>query len=686
VPVVGKSMSKGPGKAASPSVPTPGAARSDFDAAPGWRAWLCALAVLAATCATFWPALDGAWLEWDDVPLLLERDEWRGLSDRHLAWMLTTFHMGPYQPLSWMSYALDHALWGLDPRGYHLTNVLLHAATAACVFFIARRIFAVAASRRLARVAERAAPTSWQVDAAAALAALFWALHPLRVESVAWITERRDCLSVLFLALSSLAWLAHVRRAERGVRSWSYWLAVAAFAAALGAKGLALTLPLALLAIDAWPLGRLGERAGRGARALALVVEKWPFFALSAAAAALAFAGQRAAGAVFESEHHGPVERIAQALYGLAFYVRKTVWPSDLMVLYPMSFPLDAGEPRFVISGVAVALGLALLAVARRRIPAAIVAFACYAAFVAPVLGLTQTGSQLVADRYAYQSCIPLALLAGGALLSLAIRNRWARVALGAGALALVPLAAATRAQIAVWRDTVSLWEHDLAIDPADNPARRKLIATFLNRALEAGDREQRLRHLARALEECREGMEVFPDAAFMVSAAKVESLLADELPAERVRHLEQAFAHARRGVEIAERTLQRYPDVYEACGVTLCKLGRPAEAVPYLEKLARLDPSSAKAHGVLGEALIQARRPRDALAALEQARRIDPSAALVWLDLGDVHRSLGEVERAVECYRTVIALRRRALGAAAAGDGDHEAARRALAELGARE
>jgi protein O-mannosyl-transferase len=629
------------------------------------RPFVLALAVFLVTCVVFWPALDGAWLDWDDVPLLVEKQEWRGLSDAHLRWMFSTFHMGPYQPLSWMSYAVDHALWGMEPRGYHLTNVVLHAATAAFVVLCARRLFAAAGLRA----------GSWSFELGAAATALLWSIHPLRVESVAWITERRDCLSGLFFVLALHAWLAHARGGRR--RSGWYWLAFASFAASLLAKGLGLVLPLLFLVLDVWPLRRFDRAA---------LLEKWPFLALSGLFGVLAIVGQRVTGAVVESAYHGTVARIVQSLYGLAFYVRKTLWPSDLMVFYPMKVPLDPSEPRFVYSMAAVGVALVALVLARRRVPALVAAVACYVLLVGPVLGLFQVGSQLVADRYAYQSTLPLVLCIGGALVLFAQRIPPARALALLSivfAAVLVPLALATRAQIAVWRDTDSLWRHDLAIDPADNPARRNLIVAYLDRGRAATDPAERAANFARALEECRRGAEQFPDAAYMLNAAKVYDLMASDAPDERQRYLELALEEGRRGVELAERTIQRFPAIYESVGVTLCKLGRAPEAIRAFERFVELDPRNAKAYGMLGEALMQVGRTREALAQLEAGRKVAPGSALLHLDLGDAHRQLGELPQAIAAYRRVLDLKRGELGGGAAGDPEFAAARQALDELG---
>lgn len=659
--------------------------------------WIVALGVFALTWAVFRPALDGQWLRWDDDQLLLEREEWRGFDLERLRWMATTFHMGPYQPLSWLSYAFDHARAGLDPRAYHATNLALHATSAVLLFFLARRLFTLALERSRTSGADAtrgSLPTAW-LEAAAAASALAWALHPQRVESVAWITERRDCLAGVFFLATLLAWLSYASGTTH--RRRAYAVAVLCFAASLLSKGLGLVLPLVLWVLDVWPTGRwqaLRESSGSRTfgRWIAWCRETWPFLALSAAAAVLAFVGQGQAGAIVRGESHGFGARVVVAFHGLAFYVRKTLWPDDLMVLVPMQVPFDATEARFVVSIVLVLVVAVLLVLARRRVPAVVAACASYALLVSPVLGLVQVGSQLAADRYAYLPTLPLFLLLGGGV-ALVLRRAFAADATRRGlflagtTLAVVgtlsSLAWATRRQIPVWHDTSSLWRHDLSVDPADNPARRNLLAEYQVLGRAEADPARRRALFEKGLEEFRAGDALAPDPVCLVHAAKLCDLLAGEQPEEAQRHLEAGLAYALRAVERARATGRRLADAHESAAVLSARLGRAAEAVPHFEALVALEPGRASAQGMLGEALMQVGRNADALEPLLAARRLDPASTTILLDLGDVQRSLGRIEEAAAAYRSVLEARRAALGPACAQDPDHQAAFRALVEMG---
>src|SRR5438445_12243910 len=219
--------------------------------APGWVLWLVPVLIALVTVAAFLPALQSQFVSWDDAENFLDNPHYRGLGWSQLHWMWTT-HLGHYIPLTWITLGLDYLLWGMNPVGYHLTSLLLHAANAVVFFFVVRRILTLA----LPSPSER----GHALAVSAALAALVFAIHPLRVESVAWATERRDVLSGLFYLSAVLAYLRACDREERA-RGWN-WGAVALFAGALLSKSMAVNLPVVLMILDVYPLRRLGGSRG----------------------------------------------------------------------------------------------------------------------------------------------------------------------------------------------------------------------------------------------------------------------------------------------------------------------------------------------------------------------------------------------------------------------------------------
>src|SRR2546430_3146610 len=218
-----------------------------------WVRWLAPLLVALFTLAAFLPTLQNQFVNWDDDINFLDNFHYRGLAWTHLRWMWTT-HLGHYIPLTWMTLGMDYLLWGMNPVGYHLTSLLLHATSAVVVFFLARRFLTLALPRASGR--------GHALTVSAGFAALVFAIHPLRVESVAWATERRDVLSGLFYLLTLLTYLRACERGARGRRS--YWLSVALFGCALLSKSMAVSLPVVLLILEVYPLRRLGGSLGWG--------------------------------------------------------------------------------------------------------------------------------------------------------------------------------------------------------------------------------------------------------------------------------------------------------------------------------------------------------------------------------------------------------------------------------------
>src|SRR5499425_328943 len=339
---------------------------------------LLPLIVFGVTAFAFLPALGGGFIDWDDGSLLLRNPWYRGLGPTNLAWMVSTVRMGHWMPLNWISFGLDYVVWGMNPRGYHLTNVLLHAATAAALYVVAKRVLRAALIGR---------PTTegW-LRGGALVAALAFSLHPLRVESVAWITERRDVLSGLFYMLTIWAYLRYVERRSRG----AYWTAVGCFALALMSKSITASLPVVLLLLDVYPLRRLGGRAGWLTReALRVWREKLPFVALAGAAAVVAFWALAQGSGLTPLRTLGFGARAALSLYALAFYLGKTLWPAHLSPLYELVLPVRPLEARFVLGALGVVAVTATALLFRRRWPALLAAWPAFPCWASPTTAIS---------------------------------------------------------------------------------------------------------------------------------------------------------------------------------------------------------------------------------------------------------------------------------------------------------
>ena len=419
------------------------------------RGWLASTIVAAVTALVFSRSLGHGFLEWDDVRLLVENAAYRGFGWSELRWMSSSTLLGHYAPVTWLSFALDHALWGLNPRGFHLTNIVLHAATAGLVSSLAASLIARA--------------TAWPVASCrlgGLAAALLWALHPLRVEAVSWITGRRDVLSAVFLCVALGAWFTSADR--QGVSRWR-WLvaALAAYALALGSKSIVMVAPLAMVGLDVYPLRRVPPDPRRwGARHLRAVwLEKVPFAVLAVLGAAVtAVAVPQGVGYTVLTVR----DWLGKLALNLALPLWKTIAPVQLSPLYELPQSVDLPSFRYWGSGLLVlAVTVAVFRLAR-RCPGAPVAWVWYVVFLLPVSLITHAGPQITADRYSYLPTLALFLPVGVAVA--AGHARWSldgdRV-LGLGVLTLATgLAALTWQQQAVWRDTRSLWEHAIRVAP----------------------------------------------------------------------------------------------------------------------------------------------------------------------------------------------------------------------------
>ena len=388
-----------------------------------------AVALAIVTALFYVPVLDAGFLNWDDPAYVTGNPSIRTLGWATVRWAFTTFQEGIWHPLTWLSLALDHALYGLSPRGFHLTNLLLHVANTVLVFV----------------VWERLTGAFWR---SAVLAALF-GLHPMHVESVAWVTERKDVLSTCFWLLTIAA---YARYAERETRA-AYLLVVATFVLGLLSKPMLVTLPFVLLLLDYWPLERLSGRA---------VLEKVPLLALALAVAAVSIVAVAGVSTDAVPDPIPRLARLANAVVSSVRYVGLTLWPLRLSPWY--SHPWFEGPP-LTVAGVGAALAALIaasvlaVAVGGRR-PYAPVGWFWYLGTLVPVLGLLYNGRQGMADRYAYIPHIGLFLVIVWAVADLPLWR--ARIERRVGIVAvlalLVTLGGATAWHTRVWRDDRTFW------------------------------------------------------------------------------------------------------------------------------------------------------------------------------------------------------------------------------------
>lgn len=591
---------------------------------------LAPIFVFVATGIVFLPAIHNDFVTWDDNAALAGNLNYRGLGLRELRWMFTTFFMGHYQPLSWMTFGVDYLFWGLNPLGYHLTNVILHAANAALFYFVALRLLA------LSKIDDN----RWRLRCGACLAALFFALHPLRVESVAWATERRDVLSGLFF-LSAV--IAYLKAATSGAAAgYSKWIALAllAYLLSLLSKATGMTLPVVLVILDFFPLKRLGWSAdgwfGKAARKV--WIEKLPFVLLAIAAAVTAVMAQYLSGAMKSVARHGPLQRAAQASFGLLYYLGKTFFPARVYPMYDLPRDFSPWEPVYVGSFLAVVAITGGLFVLRRRRPALFAAWIYYAALIAPVAGVAQSGSQMVADRYSYLSCLSWSLLVGaGAIYAWCrhFRNNWLTrwAAPLAAAAVLVILGLLTQRQIAVWRDSEALYRYVLAYTPRPS---KTAFNNFAGLLAEDGRFDEAIAYYRRALEIDPQ----FDDA---------RSNLGNALVAQG--KIEEAFAQYREALRLNPNSLIAHHNF----ALTLARQGRIDEAIEHYRKALEIEPRFLEGHNNLGLLLATKGQYAEAIDHYRKALEIDSEFPLAHVNLGDVLIAEGHRQEAIEHFKKAL-------------------------------
>lgn len=529
------------------------------------RRSFAACAVLAALWAftVFWPALDFQFLNYDDDQLVLANEPVaRGLSGETARWAFTTRHFKTWQPLVWVSYLADASLSGLDPHAFHRTNVLLHALNALLVF----AILASATGRARAPV----------------IAALLFAAHPLQVESVAWVAERKGLLAATFMLLAALA---YVRRGAGPA-------VLALMALALMAKGTAVVLPLLLLALDFWPLGRL-ERE----RPAALVREKAWLFALAAASGLWTFAVFGQGGALPGLDRVSPAQRLSNTLLSPLAYLRKAAWPADLRIPYRHA---PAADPLVLAASAAALLALAAAAWrARARAPQTGFGLAWFVAALLPVIGLVPVGHHWIADRYAYVPLIGLAALVAFTLDDLLP----AALALALPVALVLMSAFACSLQLAHWRSSATLFAHTLELDPDNVTAHAHLAKALAS----TGQLEPALAH-------CWRAVQLEPATARHHYGLGVVLMMSGR------------FAEAAHVFGETQKLVPGEAAVAYNLGYCLTLTGKGAAAIAAYERAASLDPRDPAIQANLGAAYQAAGRLDDARARYRSALGLDPA------------------------------------------------------------
>ena len=650
---------------------------------------LLGLSLVILTFATFEQVRTCAFINLDDGVYITEnRHIQDGLTFEGVTWAFKTVHAGHWHPLTWLSHMLDSQIYGLKPSGHHLTNLIFHIANTLLLFLVLRRMTGAL----------------WRSCFVAAL----FALHPLRVESVAWVAERKDVLSTFFWMLTMWTYVRYIERPKLH----RYLLALLFFALGLMSKPMLVTLPFVLLLIDYWPLGRFQlppsstslkssnskpiNTSNQVSLALRLIREKAPFFLLSVASSILTVFAAQKVGALIQLEYRPFETRIANVLVSYVSYIAKMIWPQHLAVFYPYQQTLPmwkvVGSGLFLVS-----VSILVIRIAR-KLPYLVVGWFWYIGTLVPVIGLFQAGIQAMADRFTYVPLIGLFIMITWSLKDILVGWRHRSIALSISAGLLLSLSMiVTRLQVKYWQNDIMLFEHSLAVT-SDNFIIHDTLGVSLMRQ---GKIQEAIAHYTEALriapgfaqahynlgvalerqgrtQEATvryvEALRLAPDlvqahinlGALLAGQGKTQEAMTHYTEALRIKE-DDADTHYNLGIALAEqgkiqeaiahytealRIAPGFAQAHYNLGVIFLSQGKIQEAILHFAKAVQIKPNYAKAHNNLGIALTEQGKIQEAVAHFAEAVRLHSDYAEAHINLGLAYLLIGDKVSAVEEYK----------------------------------
>jgi tetratricopeptide (TPR) repeat protein len=581
-----------------------------------------------AVFVVFGRTLQYPFVNFDDGLYVYENPQVKqGLTLSGIVWMFSHEACRFYHPLTMTSLMLDSQVHGLNAGGYHLTNVLLHATNAILLFLVLRRMMGLCSDKRVKATATQAG-TLWT----SAFVAAVFAVHPLHVESVAWVAERKDVLSGLFFMLTLWAYTRYVEQSKvqspkfRGF----YGLALLLFALGLMSKPMLVTVPFVLLLLDYWPLERLTLNVSRKVL-LSLVSEKLPFVLLSMAMCVATIVTQQEA---IKPTIALPLSvRLGHVLISYVTYVVQMIWPDKLAVFYTYRFDVPvwqvAGAGALLLVITALTLGLI------RKLPCLAVGWLWYLGMLVPVIGFVQAGGQSHADRFTYLPQIGLYIAIAWAIRgwSWTTSWRWHRQLFGGTALIVTGmLMVCAWNQTAYWRDSETLWKHALACTTGNYTAQNYVADTLA----EQGRSAEAMEHYQKALEINSH----YPDANNNLGTVFLNQ-----------ERLEEAAEHYRRALEANPS----FADAHNNLGILLTKQDRTAEAIEHYQKAIKLNPNRAEFYNNLGNLLARQNQTTEAIEQFQKALEVEPDNAKVHYNLAGLFIAQGRWDEAIAHYQRAL-------------------------------
>jgi tetratricopeptide (TPR) repeat protein len=544
--------------------------------------------------------------DYDDLEIIVKNQHVNaGLTLEGTIWAFTIGKAVNWIPLTWLSHMLDYQLFGDNPLWHHLTNLILHIVNTLLLFAVLKRMTAAL----------------WQ---SAFVAALF-ALHPLHVESVAWVSERKDVLSALFWILTIAAYLRYVRYTNI---KW-YLLTLLLFTMGLMAKPMVVTLPFVLLLLDYWPLDRF--KVNGTAR---LIREKIPFLVLSAVSSVITFLVQQSAGAVSKIESIPLLTRLANAFVSYMAYIEKMVWPSRLAVLYP--YPVEGLPMQRLVTAVLLLLGISFWVIhIAKNSRYLLVGWLWYLGTLVPVIGLIQVGNQSMADRYTYLPSIGIFIMIAWGISEISVKWRFRKILLCISSVAVLSaFSICTYFQLHYWQNSVTLFEHTIKV------TRNNLLAyiNLDNAYVELGRYND-------AVEACKQAISIKPNYAkahYNLSVAYIQ-----------LGRWQDAIEACEQAISIKPN----YAKAYYSLGVAYGRLGRQQDKIEACKRAIKIEPDYADAYNNLGVAYIKLGEPEKAMESFKEAVRIKPDLAEAHYNLGMAYFASGNSDSATREYEILKVL-----------------------------
>ncbi|MGZ3593124.1 MAG: tetratricopeptide repeat protein [Syntrophales bacterium] len=614
------------------------------------RTLLICIFLATAVIAIYWQVNNHDFINFDDNEYMTEnRHVQTGLTSGNVTWAFTTFHAGNWHPLTWISHMLDCQLFGLKPGWHHLVNLLFHIANTLLLFFIFHRM----------------TKALWQ----SAFVAAVFAIHPLHVESVAWVAERKDVLSTFFWMLTMGAYAFYVQRRELK----RYLLAIFFFALGLMAKPMLVTLPFVLLLLDYWPLRRLTigkssvsehtqsekslntrskskkrgrstkkpehvnktERENRQHPAIGhIILEKIPFFVLSLASSIVTYIAQQKRGAVGSLQNYPLLVRIENALVSYCSYIGKMVWPENLAVLYPHPGML----PPWQVVGAVLFLVITTSLVIRtaKRYPYLTTGWLWYLGTLVPVIGLVQVGVQAMADRYTYVPIIGLLITVAWGAPELLKKWRYRNAALATLAVIILCIFSfVSWKQAQYWRNSITLFTHALDVTTNNDTAHSNLGHSLLKQ----GKLEEAIHHYSEAVRICPKCYEENNNLGIAL---------------QEQGRVEEAISHYVEAIRLNPNYIKAYVNLGEA----LASQGKFTEAMAFFSQALQIKPDSAEVHYNIGTMLLSPGDFDKAIYHFRESIRIKPDYAKAYNNLGNALLLQGKIDEAIRSFQQALLLK----------------------------